>query len=62
MADERREEAREREPRTRGGRFADVRDQTGRLLFRISQAGIVQIKVKGQLVLVDIWEFLGEGE
>lgn len=57
MADERREEAPER--RERGLRFSDVRDQQGRLLFRISSQGIIEIKHKGEpSILVDIWEFL----
>jgi hypothetical protein len=57
MAEERREE-----PQERGLRFEDVRDQTGRLLFRVSRTGIVEIKVRGQFVLVNLWQFLTEGE
>jgi hypothetical protein len=57
MAEERRQEHRER-----GLRFEDVRDQTGRLLFRVSRTGIVEIKVRGQFVLINLWQFLTEGE
>jgi len=62
MADERREETRERSPRERGLRFTDVRDQTGRLLFRISSAGILEIRKKGETVLINLWDYLSEAE
>lgn len=62
MAEDRREDARERSPRERGLRFTDVRDQTGRLLFRISSAGILEIRKKGETVLINLWDYLGEVE
>jgi hypothetical protein len=51
------EENQEARPRP-GLRFAEVRDQTGRLLFRIAACGIVEIRVRGEKILVNLWEYL----
>lgn len=38
--------------------FRDVRDRTGKLLFRVLGCGILEIKTRGGLILVNLWEYL----
>jgi hypothetical protein len=38
--------------------FREVRDQRGRLLFRILPCGILEIKVREDRILVNLWEYL----
>lgn len=38
--------------------FREVRDARGRLLFRILRCGILEIKVREDRILVNLWEYL----
>lgn len=63
MAEERSEPTQKPGRRHRGLRFADVRDRTtGQLLFRVSRTGVLEIKVRGEFLLIDLWQFISEEE
>lgn len=55
--------SREEEKREDRLQFREVRDAAGRLLFRISHVGVIEVKPKGgPKVLVNIYEYLEREE
>jgi hypothetical protein len=47
-----------KEDRETADGFRDVRDPTGKLLFRVLACGILEIKTRSGLILVNLWEYL----
>lgn len=47
------------EQQQQGLEFQDVRDPAGKLLFRVADCGIIEVRQGGRdPVLVDIWRYL----